>query len=61
MTTMTIYRWIEDGKLPAMQIGKHYRIRSADLENMLEGAKVQADRAIRGVASLRRVRALSNG
>ena len=45
VTTMTIYRWIEDGKLPAMQIGKHYRIRSADLENMLEGAKVQADRA----------------
>jgi excisionase family DNA binding protein len=38
--TMTIYRWIEDGKLPAMQVGKHYRIRTVDLEAMLENSRV---------------------
>lgn len=45
VTAMTVYRWIEDGKLPAVQIAKHYRIRSADLEAMLDSARVGADRA----------------
>jgi excisionase family DNA binding protein len=40
MTTMTIYRWIEDGKLPAVQIGKHYRIKSSDLDAVLESSVV---------------------
>ena len=40
MTSMTIYRWIEDGKLPAIQIGKHYRIRVADLDEMLDRSRV---------------------
>jgi excisionase family DNA binding protein len=39
--TMTIYRWIEAGKLPALQVGKHYRIRADDLETMLESSRVQ--------------------
>jgi excisionase family DNA binding protein len=42
--TMTIYRWIEAGKLPALQVGKHYRIRTSDLEAMLEGSRVTVER-----------------
>jgi excisionase family DNA binding protein len=38
VTTMTIYRWIEEGRLPAMQIGKHYRIREADLDEVIESS-----------------------
>ncbi len=45
VTAMTIYRWIEDGRLPAMQIGKHYRIRSGDLDEMLDSSRVGLDRA----------------
>lgn len=45
VTAMTIYRWIEDGRLPAMQIGKHYRIRTGDLDEMLDSSRVRADRA----------------
>jgi len=41
---MTVYRWIEDGKLPAMQIGKHYRIKASDLDALLESALVQRSR-----------------
>jgi excisionase family DNA binding protein len=44
MTTMTIYRWIEDGKLPALQIGKHYRIKSSDLDAVLASAEVRTTR-----------------
>jgi excisionase family DNA binding protein len=43
--TMTIYRWIEAGKLPALRVGKHYRIRGGDLEAMLENARVVAERS----------------
>jgi excisionase family DNA binding protein len=45
VTAMTIYRWIEDGKLPAVQVAKHYRIRVSDLDAMLESSRVGADRA----------------
>lgn len=38
--TMTVYRWIDSGKLPAVQIAKHYRVRASDLEEMLESARV---------------------
>ena len=41
--TMTVYRWIEAGKLPAVQVGKHYRVRASDLEAMLESARVGAE------------------
>jgi excisionase family DNA binding protein len=43
--SMTIYRWIDDGRLPAIRIGKQYRVRAADLEEMLEGSRVGVDRA----------------
>jgi excisionase family DNA binding protein len=44
MTAMTIYRWIEDGKLPAVQIGKHYRIKASDLDAVLDSSRVGAGR-----------------
>lgn len=44
VTAMTVYRWIEDGRLPAVQIAKHYRIRSDALDAMLDSARVGADR-----------------
>jgi len=44
MTAMTIYRWIEDGKLPAVQIGKHYRIRASDLDAVLDSSRVGVER-----------------
>ena len=44
VTAMTIYRWIEDGKLPAVQVAKHYRIRAGELEQMLQSARVGAER-----------------
>lgn len=40
LSTQTIYRWIEDGTLPAVQIRKNYRVRAGDLELLLEGARV---------------------
>jgi excisionase family DNA binding protein len=43
--TMTIYRWIDAGRLPALQVGKHYRIRASDLEDLLDNARVQSARA----------------
>jgi len=38
VTTRTIYRFINDGKLAAYRIGRVYRIRRADLEAFLEAA-----------------------
>ena len=29
----TVQRWCKEGKLPAVKIGKEYRIRRSDLEN----------------------------
>lgn len=30
---LTVYRWIQSKKLPAIKAGKQYRIRKIDLEN----------------------------
>ena len=32
----TVQRWCKEGKLPAVKIGKEYRIRRSDLENWYE-------------------------
>jgi excisionase family DNA binding protein len=45
ISSMTIYRWIEEGRLPAMQIGKQYRVRAADLDEVLEGSRVGVERS----------------
>jgi excisionase family DNA binding protein len=36
VSTMTVYRLIRGGALPAIRVGKHFRIRARDLEHYLE-------------------------
>lgn len=41
VTTRTIYRFINDGKLAAYRIGRVYRIRREDLDQFLTAAALQ--------------------
>ena len=36
---LTVYRWIQNNKLPSVKAGKQYRIKKADLDNFLNGYK----------------------
>jgi excisionase family DNA binding protein len=36
VSTMTVYRLIRAGALPAIRVGKHFRIREHDLDSYLE-------------------------
>jgi excisionase family DNA binding protein len=36
VSTMTVYRLIRAGALPAIRVGKHFRIRERDLDRYLE-------------------------
>ncbi len=36
VSTMTVYRLIRSGALPAIRVGKHFRIRATDLDQYLE-------------------------
>ena len=36
VSTMTVYRLIRAGSLPAIRVGKHFRIRTRDLDHYLE-------------------------
>ena len=36
---LTVYRWIQSGKLVAYKAGKQYRIKKSDLENFIEKKK----------------------
>lgn len=35
VSTMTVYRLIRRGELPAVRVGRNYRVRAADLETYL--------------------------
>lgn len=35
VSTMTVYRLIRRGELPAVRVGRNYRVRDADLEAFL--------------------------
>lgn len=39
-TSRTIRNWIRDNELPAMKVGREYRIRRADLLKFLEERKL---------------------
>lgn len=39
MHYMTIYYWVRDGKLPAMQFNKIYRVSEKDLDKFIEDNK----------------------
>jgi excisionase family DNA binding protein len=41
VSKMTVYRLIRSGKIPAVQIGKAYRVREDDLERYLNSSYVQ--------------------
>jgi excisionase family DNA binding protein len=36
VSTMTIYRLIRRGELPAVRVGRNYRVRASDLETYLD-------------------------
>ena len=42
VSKMTVYRLIRSGKLPAVQIGKAYRVREDELESYLNANYVKA-------------------
>lgn len=42
VSTMTVYRLIRAGSLLAIRVGKHFRIREADLNRYLESQTVNA-------------------
>jgi excisionase family DNA binding protein len=42
VTVRTLYRFINDGELPAYQLGRVYRLRAADVDEFLEGRRVKA-------------------
>ena len=45
VSNMTVYRLIKAGELPALRVGKNYRIRSHDLEAFIVTGSVSADSA----------------
>lgn len=40
VSTMTVYRLIRGGELPAVRVGRSYRVRSQDLDAYLEAQLV---------------------
>jgi len=40
VSTMTIYRLIRSGELPAVRVGRNYRVRAEELETYLQGQVV---------------------
>ena len=41
VSNMTVYRLIKAGELPALRVGKSYRIRESEMERYLEGRRVE--------------------
>ncbi|HEY8340109.1 MAG TPA: helix-turn-helix domain-containing protein [Egibacteraceae bacterium] len=41
VSNMTVYRLIKSGQLPAIRVGKNFRIRSSDLEAYLDASTTQ--------------------
>ena len=43
VSTMTVYRLIKSGDLPAVRVGHNYRVRGADVERYLSSRSVQVE------------------
>ena len=43
VSNMTVYRLIKSGELPAVRVGKNYRLRETDLEHFLEERSVRTE------------------
>ena len=41
VSNMTVYRLIKAGQLPAIRVGKNYRIRDADLAEYLDASRTR--------------------
>jgi excisionase family DNA binding protein len=39
ITDNTLYRWIKEGVIPVVKIGRNYRIRASDLEEVTKSNK----------------------
>ena len=44
----TVFRWIENGALPAVRLGAVIRIEPADLDRLIQDHQIQADAAASG-------------
>lgn len=42
VSNMTVYRLIKSGQLPALRVGKNYRIRESDMHQYLDKGSVTA-------------------
>jgi excisionase family DNA binding protein len=42
VSTMTVYRLIKNGQLPAVRVGKSYRVREDDVDRYLAGTYTEA-------------------
>ena len=45
VSNMTVYRLIKTGELPALRVGKNYRIRESDVDAYLADRSVQVEGA----------------
>jgi len=43
VSNMTVYRLIKSGELPAVRVGKNYRLRESDLGRFLEERSVRTE------------------
>lgn len=43
VSTMTVYRLIKAGELPAVRVGKSYRIRESDVDGYLNSRYIEFD------------------
>lgn len=43
VSNMTIYRLIKSGQLPAIRVGKNYRVRESDMNRYLTDRSVRPD------------------
>jgi excisionase family DNA binding protein len=43
VSTMTVYRLIKSGDLPAVRVGHNYRVRGSDVERYLASRSVQVE------------------
>ncbi|MBW3562364.1 MAG: helix-turn-helix domain-containing protein [Actinobacteria bacterium] len=43
VSTMTVYRLIRSGELPAVRVGRNYRVRRGDLDSYLQEQVVEPE------------------
>lgn len=39
ISEITTYKWVNDGKIPAFKIGRHWRVKKEDLSELIERLK----------------------